>query len=96
MKNSISLTIPSDMSHFPIVKSVIKKAAKKLFSSPEPVKELVAAVKELVENALDAEGTGIRIEINYIPGRGHFGDQGRLGPGGKGPARRYGEEGLND
>jgi catechol 2,3-dioxygenase-like lactoylglutathione lyase family enzyme len=39
---------------------------------------------------------GIRIEINHVPGKGHFGDQGRLGPGGPGPARRYGEEGLQD
>ena len=39
---------------------------------------------------------GIRIEINHIPGKGHFGDRGRLGPGGRGPAGRYGEEGLND
>ena len=39
---------------------------------------------------------GIRIEINHIPGKGHFGDQGRLGPDGPGPATRYGEEGLND
>jgi hypothetical protein len=39
---------------------------------------------------------GIRIEINHIPGKGHFGDRGRLGPGGRGPAGRYGDEGLND
>ena len=39
---------------------------------------------------------GIRIEINHIPGKGHFGEQGRLGPGGAGPATLYGEEGLND
>jgi hypothetical protein len=39
---------------------------------------------------------GIRIEINHVPGKGHFGDQGRLGPGGRGPADRYGEEGLRD
>jgi len=39
---------------------------------------------------------GIRIEINHIPGKGHFGDQGRLGPDGPGPASRYGEDGLND
>ena len=39
---------------------------------------------------------GIRIEINHVPGKGHFGDEGRLGPGGAGPARRYGEEGLDD
>ncbi len=39
---------------------------------------------------------GIRVEFNYVPGRGHFGDKGRLGPQGAGPAGRYDEEGLND
>lgn len=39
---------------------------------------------------------GIRIEINHVPGRGHFGDSGRLGPDGPGPATRYGDDGLND
>ncbi len=39
---------------------------------------------------------GIRVEVNHVPGRGHFGSQGRLGPGGSGPANRYGEEGLGD
>ncbi|MEQ8860761.1 MAG: VOC family protein [Pseudomonadales bacterium] len=39
---------------------------------------------------------GLRIEINHVPGKGHFGDHGRLGPGGTGPAKRYGESGLND
>ncbi len=28
---------------------------------------------------------GIRVEVNHVPGRGHLGDGGRLGPGGKGP-----------
>ncbi|NKC16333.1 MAG: VOC family protein [Gammaproteobacteria bacterium] len=37
---------------------------------------------------------GIRIEVNHVPGRGHFGAAGRLGEGGLGPASRYGEEGL--
>jgi len=37
---------------------------------------------------------GIRIEVNYVPGKGHFGVGGRLGPGGEGPASRYGEGGL--
>ena len=37
---------------------------------------------------------GIRIEINHIPGKGHFGGQGRLGPDGPGPATLYGEDGL--
>lgn len=37
---------------------------------------------------------GIRVEVNYVPGKGHFGAGGRLGPGGKGPAIEYGENGL--
>jgi len=31
---------------------------------------------------------GIRIEVNFVPGKGHLGDGGRLGPGGKGPRDR--------
>jgi catechol 2,3-dioxygenase-like lactoylglutathione lyase family enzyme len=30
---------------------------------------------------------GIRVEVNHVPGKGHFGSGGRLGPGGAGPAR---------
>ncbi len=37
---------------------------------------------------------GIRIEVNHVPGKGHFGDSGRLGPGGGGPATEYGSGGL--
>ena len=29
---------------------------------------------------------GIRVEVNHVPGRGHFGASGRLGPGGAGPS----------
>jgi len=39
---------------------------------------------------------GIRVEFNYVPGKGHFGEQGRLGEDGPGPANQYGEEGLMD
>jgi catechol 2,3-dioxygenase-like lactoylglutathione lyase family enzyme len=28
---------------------------------------------------------GIRVEVNFVPGRGHLGEGGRLGPGGQGP-----------
>ena len=28
---------------------------------------------------------GIRVEVNYVPGKGHLGDGGRLGSGGAGP-----------
>jgi len=37
---------------------------------------------------------GIRVEVNYVPGKGHFGEGGRLGPEGAGPATRYGDAGL--
>jgi catechol 2,3-dioxygenase-like lactoylglutathione lyase family enzyme len=37
---------------------------------------------------------GIRVEVNHVPGQGHFGPGGRLGPGGAGPADRYGPDGL--
>lgn len=39
---------------------------------------------------------GIRVEFNYVPGKGHFGEQGRLGEGGPGPADQYGEDGLTN
>ncbi len=37
---------------------------------------------------------GIRIEVNFVPGKGHFGSDGRLGPDGEGPATNYGSGGL--
>jgi catechol 2,3-dioxygenase-like lactoylglutathione lyase family enzyme len=39
---------------------------------------------------------GIRVEVNHVPGKGHFGETGRLGQDGIGPASQYGEEGLTD
>ena len=39
---------------------------------------------------------GIRVEFNYVPGRGHLGAGGRLGPGGEGVADEYGVEGLRN
>jgi catechol 2,3-dioxygenase-like lactoylglutathione lyase family enzyme len=38
---------------------------------------------------------GIRVEVNYVPGRGHFGPGGRLGPDGPGPAGGYGAGGIS-
>jgi hypothetical protein len=37
---------------------------------------------------------GIRIEVNFVPGKGHLGDGGRLGTGGEGPATTFGGAGL--
>lgn len=39
---------------------------------------------------------GIRVEFNFVPGKGHLGEGGRLGPGGQGPADVYGGDGLNN
>jgi catechol 2,3-dioxygenase-like lactoylglutathione lyase family enzyme len=33
---------------------------------------------------------GLRVEVNHVPGKGHFGASGRLGPGGAGPSDRLG------
>ena len=33
---------------------------------------------------------GIRVEVNHVPGQGHFGAGGRLAPGGPGPSDRLG------
>ncbi len=32
---------------------------------------------------------GIRVEVNHVPGQGHLGPEGRLGPGGPGPTDRF-------
>jgi len=37
---------------------------------------------------------GIRVEVNHVPGKGHLGPGGRLGPDGEGPATEYGDDGL--
>jgi len=37
---------------------------------------------------------GIRVEVNHVPGKGHLGPGGRLGPDGAGTATRYDEGGL--
>lgn len=37
---------------------------------------------------------GIRVEVNHVPGKGHLGPEGRLGPGGSGPAGSMDQGGL--
>jgi catechol 2,3-dioxygenase-like lactoylglutathione lyase family enzyme len=37
---------------------------------------------------------GVRVEVNHVPGKGHFGPGGRLGDGGDGPGDRFGAEGI--
>ncbi|NRA01115.1 MAG: VOC family protein [Myxococcales bacterium] len=38
---------------------------------------------------------GIRVEVNYLPGKGHFGERGRLGPDGPGPGDGLGALGFS-
>ena len=38
---------------------------------------------------------GIRVEVNHVPGKGHFGEQGRLGDEGEGAATEYDDMGLH-
>ncbi|MGR9089811.1 MAG: VOC family protein [Gammaproteobacteria bacterium] len=45
---------------------------------------------------LFADPDGIRVEFNFVPGAGHLGEGGRLGPGGDGPADSYGSNGLGN
>jgi catechol 2,3-dioxygenase-like lactoylglutathione lyase family enzyme len=47
-------------------------------------------------SALFEDPDGIRVEVNFVPGKGHFGGEGRLAPGGPGPATRYGDGGVGD
>jgi catechol 2,3-dioxygenase-like lactoylglutathione lyase family enzyme len=37
---------------------------------------------------------GIRVEFNHVPGKGHFGDEGRLRQNGPGPSEKYSEQGI--
>lgn len=37
---------------------------------------------------------GIRVEFNYVPGKGHFGDKGRLGDEGPGPSDVFSDQGI--
>src|SRR5437870_12854451 len=75
-----------------------------LLDPPALVAELAAGIVHRPEDAphfapgyysvLFEDPDGIRVEVNHVPGKGHLGPEGRLGPGGEGPAEQYGEEGL--
>ena len=75
-----------------IYKFVTTELAAKVIHGPELGEHFAPGYYSILFEDPD----GIRVEFNYVPGQGHFGDQGRLGPGGRGPASRYGEDGLTD
>jgi catechol 2,3-dioxygenase-like lactoylglutathione lyase family enzyme len=67
------------------------------------VNELAAHIVHAPEEGTFAPGyysvlfedpDGIRVEVNHVPGRGHLGDGGRLGPDGPGAAGGMDEGGL--
>ncbi|MEO2170035.1 MAG: VOC family protein [bacterium] len=47
-------------------------------------------------SALYEDPGGIRVEVNHVPGRGHFGKGGRLGEGGAGTAGHFGAGGFTN
>jgi hypothetical protein len=52
------------------------------------------ASNRIGSSVLFEDPDGIRVEVNHVPGKGHLGPEGRLGPGGVGPAEGYGADGL--
>ncbi|MGD8476564.1 MAG: VOC family protein [Burkholderiales bacterium] len=60
--------------------------------APEPGDHFAPGYYSLLFEDPDA----IRVEVNFVPGKGHFGDRGRLGANGAGPASGYGNNGLTD
>ena len=53
----------------------------KIVHPPELGEEFAPGYYSLVFEDPD----GIRVEVNHVPGKGHLGDGGRLGPVGEGP-----------
>jgi len=69
---------------------VVKELDAKIIHGPEAGEHFAPGYYSILFEDPD----GIRVEFNYVPGQGHFGDKGRLGPNGPGPASRYGDDGL--
>lgn len=70
----------------------VKDLGARLVHGPEEGEQFAPGYYSLLFEDPD----GIRVEFNYVPGKGHFGRGGRLGEGGAGPADRYGEHGLGN
>lgn len=75
-----------------IYEFVCKELGAKIIHGPEDGSEFAPGYYSILFEDPD----GIRVEFNHVPGKGHFGEGGRLGPGGSGPANLYGEGGLSD
>jgi len=73
-----------------IYQFVINQLKPKIIHAPE-----LGGWAEGYYSFLFEDPDGIRIEFNFVPGKGHFGDSGRLGSEGIGPASDYSEKGFN-
>jgi catechol 2,3-dioxygenase-like lactoylglutathione lyase family enzyme len=73
-----------------IYRFLVDELAARIVHSPEEGPQFAPGYYSVLFEDPD----GIRVEVNYVPGKGHFGAGGRLGPGGAGPADRYGPGGL--
>ncbi len=60
---------------------VVRKLDAKIIHAPELGEQFAPGYYSLLFEDPD----GIRVEVNHVPGKGHLGDGGRLGPGGEGP-----------
>ena len=69
---------------------LVEQGVAKIVHAPEEGAEFAPGYYSVLFEDPD----GIRIEVNFVPGRGHFGDRGRLGADGPGPADGLGEQGL--
>ena len=56
----------------------------KIIHAPEEATQFAPGYYSLLFEDPD----GIRVELNHVPGKGHFGKDGRLGKGGPGPSDR--------
>ena len=73
-----------------IYQFVLQELCAKIIHAPEDGSQFAPGYYSILFEDPD----GIRVEVNYVPGKGHLGDAGRLGRGGEGPATGYGEDGL--
>jgi len=69
---------------------VVEELAARIVHPPEDSPQFAEGYYSLLFEDPD----GIRVEVNHVPGKGHLGPEGRLGPGGAGPADRFGEGNL--
>ena len=69
MEDTITLKIPNDPRHIPLVKKVLKELCGFLEFTKKERKEIFAATKELIENAIEHAYPGERgwIEIGFFP-----------------------------